>query len=329
MLSNEQNNYNYYSLFQFIQLKKKILLIVGVSAFFVSTIVSFLIDNEYKSSVILYPTTNASISKSLISEINNGKDDVLKFGEIEEAEQLLQILHSDEIRNRIIEKYNLMHHYRIDGEKKYKFTKLYKKFDDNVEYRLTKYLAVEISVLDKNADTAALIANDIAMLLDTVKNRMLKDIAVPAFKIVEQRYLAQKDFITQLEDSLTKLRELGVIDYESQAERLTEQIGIALVQGKSSVASQLEERIKTLSKYGGAYVSIRDQLEFEKKQLSLIHSKYEEAKVDAENILQHKFIVNNAVSSEKEYYPVRWAIIFISTTGSLLLTLIMLLILRK
>ncbi|MBX2960786.1 MAG: hypothetical protein KF732_12615 [Flavobacteriales bacterium] len=323
------NQHHFSDITSLIKSYKKILLLVGIVALIVSTIVSFLIKDKYKSSVILYPTTNSSISKAIISETNNGKDDVLKFGEIEEAEQLLQILHSDEIKKKIIEKYNLLNHYGIDENHRYKLTKLNEEFEDNVTFKLTKYLAIEIAVLDYNADTAALIANDIALYLDTVKNRMQKEIAVPAFKIVEQRYYAQKDFIKGLEDSLSALRMLGVIDYESQAERLTEQLGIAIVQGKTAAANQLEERLKTLSKYGGAYVSIRDQLEFEKKQLTAIHTKYQEAKVDAESILQHKFVVNNAFPAEKKTYPIRWLIVSISTLSSVVLALFLILIINN
>ncbi|MBI2279276.1 MAG: hypothetical protein HYU68_01080 [Bacteroidetes bacterium] len=320
-MTKEINNLN---LIHLISSSKKVLLIVGLTAAIVSLIISLFIKDRFKSTVILYPTTTSSISKALISENNSNKEDVLKFGEVEEAEQLLQILNSDEIKYRIIEKYNLLEHYDIAKNEEYKFTKLYEEFNDNITFKLTKYLAVEISVLDYNADTAAFIANDIAIFMDSVKNRMQKEISLPALKIVEQRYNAQAAFIQALEDSLTALRILGVIDYESQAERLTEQLGIAIVQGKVVAANQLEERLKTLSKYGGAYVSIRDQLEYEKKQLTVIHSKYEEAKVDAENLLQHKFIVNNAFPAEKKFYPIRWLIVLISTLSSVVLTIFIL-----
>ncbi|MGE0561079.1 MAG: hypothetical protein AB7O47_04640 [Flavobacteriales bacterium] len=305
---------------------KKLLAMLGITAAIASLIVSLFIKDKYKSTVILYPTTTNSISKAIIAENISGKDDVLKFGEVEEAEQLLQILNSDEIKHRIIEKYNLLEHYCIDEDEPYKNTKLYDKFNDNITFRLTKYLAVEISVLDYDADTAAFIANDIAVFMDSVKNRMQKDLAIPAFKIVEQRYLNQKEFIKSLEDSLSSLRSLGVIDYESQAERLTEQLAIAVLQGKSSAITALENRLHTLSKYGGAYVSIRDQLEYEKKQLTALHTKYEEAKVDAETVLQHKFIVNNAFPAEKSTYPIRWLIVLISVLSVLVLTILVLVI---
>ena len=325
-MNKESRNINNGDLISLIANNRKLLLIVGITAAIVSLIITLFIKDKFKSTVILYPTTTNSISKAIISENISGKDDVLKFGEIEEAEQLLQILNSDEIKHRIIEKYNLLEHYCIDKNEKYKNTKLYDKFNDNITFKLTKYLAVEISVLDYDADTAAFIANDIAVFMDSVKNRMQKAIAIPAFKIVEQRYLDQREFIQSLEDSLTALRLLGVIDYESQAERLTEQLAIAVLQGKSSAIAALENRLNTLSKYGGAYVSIRDQLEFEKKQLTSLHIKYEEAKIDAETVLQHKFVVNNAFPAEKSTYPIRWLIVFVSIVSVLILTTLVLII---
>jgi len=319
------NNLNQENLFDFFYKWRKPLLILSIAALVISSISSLFIKDKYKSSVILYPTTTSSISKALIAENYSAKDDILKFGEKEEAEQMLQILHSDDIRNNIIKKYNLMKHYDIDEDSQYKKTQLQNIYESNINVEMTRFMAVEIEVLDCDRDTASLIANDIAAQLDTVKNRMRREIAVQAFHIVKEKYNDQKNYVEALEDSLTALRQLGVIDYESQAERITEQLSIAILQGKNNAVKALEEKLKILSKYGGAYVSIRDQLEYEKKQLTFIHSKFEEAKVDAENNLQHKFVVNHAFPAEKHSYPIRWLIVLVSTVGTFLITLMALL----
>jgi uncharacterized protein involved in exopolysaccharide biosynthesis len=331
MSINEGNNtdLNSENLVVFFYRWRKPLLFLSAVALVVSTIVSFFLKEKFESSVILYPTVTSSISKALIAENYNGKDDILKFGEKEEAEQMLQILNSDEIRNRIIEKYDLLNHYDIDEDYKYKKTELQAIYESNINVDMNKFMAVEIEVLDYDPDTAALIANDIAALLDTVKNRMRREIAVSAFSIVSKRYNEQKEYVQGLEDSLTSLRQLGVIDYESQAERITEQLSIAILQGKNTAIKALEEKLKILSQYGGAYVSIRDQLEYEKKQLTFIHAKYEEAKVDAESNLQHKFIVNHAYKAEKSSYPLKWLIIVVSTIATFLLTLMALLFMES
>lgn len=331
MLNREEDtaHINNNNLVQLILKWRKVLFIITFSSIIISLIVSLFIKDKYKSSVILYPTTTSSISKSLIAENNGSSSDVLEFGDIEQAEQLIQILNSDEIKDKIVSKYNLVEHYGISPDDEFKNTKLSNCYQNNITFELTKYMAVKIQVLDYNPDTAALIANEISMLLDTVKNRMRRDIAMEALEIVQKEYDYQKEYVQKLEDSLTTLRHFGVIDYESQAERITEQMATAILQGKQSAVKALEDKLAILSKYGGAYVSIRDQLEYEKKQLTFIHARYKEAKVDAENNLQHKFIVNKAIPEEKPSYPIRWLIVFISALSVFVLTLFFLLLFNK
>ena len=61
----------------------------------------------------------------------------------------------------------------------------------------------------------------------------------------------------------------------------------------------------------------------------MVKAKYEEAKVDAEQILSQKFIVNRAVEAEKKAYPIRWLIVVISTVSSMLFAFLLLLIVEN
>ena len=308
---------------------RKPLLIVTIVAILASVVVSLLIENKYKSTVVLFPTTTSSISKALISEHNNGKEDVLRLGEEEEAEQMIQILNSDEIRNKIIEKYNLAAHYEIDEDVEYKFTKLQREYENNVTFNRTKFMSVEINVLDHDPDTAALIANDIAAFLDTVKNRMRKEVAIQALQIVEDEYNNQLDYMKELDNSIEAIRKLGIINVRAQTERLTEQMAIAILQGKNTAIASLQIKLDTLGKYAGVFTNIQEQILLEQERLVLIRSKYREAKLDAESNLQHKFIVNNAFPAEKKSYPIRWLIVVISTFAAFLITLVMILFLES
>jgi capsule polysaccharide export protein KpsE/RkpR len=91
--------------------------------------------------------------------------------------------------------------------------------------------------------------------------------------------------------------------------------------GNTRGVAALQAQLDTLAKYGGAYVSIRDALEHEKKQLVALKLKYEEAKIDAEEFLPHKFIVDRAYKAEKKSYPVRWLIVVVTTLSTFLLAL--------
>ncbi len=303
---------------------RKHLTIIGIIAIIFSAIFSspFFITPLFKSEVILYPTASKSISKALLSESFGNTKDILEFGEEEQTEQMLQVLNSNKIRDRVINKYNLLDHYDISPESSYKMTKLYQNYESNFRFRRTEYMAVKITVFDKDAQLAANMANDIAELVDSAINRMQKEVAVKAFKIVETEYLSLKSEVQVKEDSLTVLRNFGVHDYESQSEMFNRQLAIEMAKGNNEGVKRLEKRLDILAKYGGPYVSIRDALEHDKKQLSEIKAKYDEAKVDATENLPHKFIVSDGYKAEKKSYPIRWLIVLITLISVLFLAII-------
>ncbi len=328
MTNNQSYNFNSAGLFLFIYRWKKLLILIGVIAMIASIVFSssFFITPKYKSTVIMFPTSTNSVSKALMADNYGATQDILQFGAEEQSEQLLQILNSNKIRARIIEKYNLLEHYNISSNSKFKNTILFKKYENNIRFRRTEFMAVEIEVLDKDPQMAADIANDIAALLDSTKNTMQRERAIQGLKIVEAEYLKLKNEIVKMEDSLKELRKLGINDYETQAEAYNTQHAIALSHNNASGARAIEEKLKILSEYGSSYVSIRDALEFDKKQLSVLKTKYEEAKVDAEQELPGKFVVNSAFKAEQKSYPVRWLIILVSTLSSMLLGVVSILV---
>ena len=132
-----------------------------------------------------------------------------------------------------------------------------------------------------------------------------------------------------MEDSLTQLRKHGVHDYESQAEMINQQLAIEIARGNQVGINALEKKLEILAEYGGPYVSIRDALEYEKKQLSLIKSKYEEAKVDATQNMPQKFIIDKAYPAEKKSYPIRWLIVVMSTFAAFFLSVILIILLEN
>jgi uncharacterized protein involved in exopolysaccharide biosynthesis len=281
----------------------------------------------YKSTVILYPTASNSISKVLLSTNFTTNKDILEFGEDEQTERMLQILNSTKIRNRIIDKYNLMEHYNVNRDAKFRLTNLFDEYESKFKFRKTEYMAVKITVSDQDPVFAAKMANDVAELFDSTMNMMQKEVAIKAFRIVENEYTTLRSEVKAMEDSLDSLRRLGIHDYESQAEMINQQLAIELAKNNKNGIKALESKLEILAKYGGQYVSIRDNLEHERKQLSAIKAKYEEAKVDATQNLPHKFVVSEAFEAEKSSYPLRWLILLISVFSTFVLMVIGLIIL--
>ncbi len=313
-------------LFRVFQYKKQLIIITAV-AFIASIIVSFQITPLYKSSVVLFPAPSTSISQSLISTTNSYRSESV-FGAEEEVEQILQVLSSDEIRSRIVEKYDLWKHYEVDSlEDKYPKDKLTKIYNERIQSGRTEYMAVEIQVFDAEPEKAALIANDLASLVDSVMNDMEKARSVEAFKIVAEEYDAKNAQLVVLEDSLAGIMAKGVFDFESQSEVYNRAYADAISSGNLRAANKIQEKLDTLAKYGSAYVSLRDFLLYEKEQLSLLNAKYKEAKVDAEQNLTHYFVVNKAYESDKKAKPKRMIIVLVSTLATFIFAFVVLVIL--
>lgn len=322
--SAKKSEFDSTNLVTFLYRKRRILFITGIAAIIVSSIAAILIPNKFKSEVVLFPTSTSSVSKALLSQNPGSNNDLMKFGEEEEAEQMLQVLNSDKIRNRIIEKYDLMHHYDIDTTSPIRNTLLHKEYESNINFRRTEFMSVVIEVLDQDPQMASFIANDIAQLVDTVRNEMQRARAIQAFQIVKAEYDAAVYDIRTKEDSLQAIMNMGVYDYESQSEVLYEQYAIALARGDERVKNNVKEKLDILAKYGPTYISLRDHLEHQRKQLIEVKSKYDEAKVDAEQNITTKFIVSSAVPAERKSYPVRWLIVAVSTLSTLLFTVVLL-----
>lgn len=317
------------SLLFFLWRWRKLLIIVTIVTAIISIVVSLLLVPLYESRVVLLPASTQSLSKALLSEVAGPKKDIMEFGEEEQAEQLLQILHSSIIRDKIVSKYDLYNHYEISPNDRYRQTKLIKKYNKLVKFRRTKFMAVEIVLRDKDPQLAADMANDIAAILDTVVNKMQQERSQKAFEIVENTYFELKKDIERREDSLRWLRSKGVLDYESQAERLYEALSKELSKGNLQGIKALRAELDTLAKYGGAYVSIRDALEHDKKQLSLLRMRYEEAKIDAHSFIPHKFVVDRAYKAERKVYPIRSLIVIVSVLSSVFFTIVILLIIEN
>jgi capsular polysaccharide biosynthesis protein len=318
---NNNSGLNALSLFSFLWKWRRLILILTISAAIVSAGATYLITPKYKSKVILFPTSTNSISKALISENSDNKSDILEIGKEEQGEQLLQILNSNKIRDEIINRFNLMKHYDIDENSKYKYTKLIKEYEQNITFKRTEFMAVEISVLDKDPQMAADIANAISDILDSTKNLIQKERAQKGFEIVKNTYETLVKEIDLLSDSLRKIREKGVHDYETQSEMINQELAIQIGKGNDKGVARLKAQLDTLAKYGGTYVTIRNLLTYKIGQLAGIKAKYEEARVDAQEYFPQKFVVDRAYKAEKKSTPVRWLIVVISTFSAFLLTI--------
>jgi len=328
LVSEENSSFDLRNVVSLIFKYKLALLIVGVFALIMSVLACIIIQPRYKSTVILFPSSSGSISQAIITE-SQQKKEVLSFGEEEDVEQLMQVLMSSEIRNRIIEKYDLFKHYDIDPNSKYANTRLYKAYNSNIDISRTQFMSIKIEVSDISADTAALIANDIASLVDSLIYKIQSERAYKAFVIVEREFLAQKQKIKNIEDSLSALSELGVIDVKSQTEMYSEQHAIAIANGNERAKLEIEKKLDVLASYGSTHSILKEQMLEEIKQLAVLEAKYREAKIDLEQDLPNTYIVSPAEVADKKHFPICWLIVSVSILSALAFSLIIIILFDK
>jgi uncharacterized protein involved in exopolysaccharide biosynthesis len=302
---------------------KKHLIILGILAILLSSAVSFMITPKYQSTVIFYPTTNNSISNALLTELNQRQKDVLEFGAEEEAEKALQILQSSKLTERLVRNYKLMEHYKIDPKSNMKKTKLSQKISSNFKFSRTRYLSIKVDVLDENPEMAAVMANGILDLYDSIKNEIQLEVAIPALEIVRRQMQAKENEINNLKTEIQKLGMEGVTNYIEQTRALAEEIYKARSAGNMNKVLDLVEQQKNLSQHGGQFTSLTETLLLELERLSALKAKFERAEVDVKETLNNKFTVSGADVAEQRAYPVRKMIVLLSLLSTLFFSLVL------
>lgn len=310
------------ALLAFLWKNRKVLVIITGVAFVVSVVVSLLLTPLYLSTAVVFPTASSNVS---FSEQRNVKAGSMDFGEEEQAEQLVQILSSSRIKDKIIAKYDLLNHYEIDPNDENKNFKLNEEYNDHFSFTRTKFGSIQIDVLDRDPELAAKMANDIVDLIDTVKNEMIRERTRPAFEI-NIRKMKQlekdKDSVINRLDSLTKL---GVVSTDVRSNLFQALVDSKSPEEKREIKAQIEANMK--------FGSLFDALEHKRNEMIInietFKVAYEQAESDANAQFNHKFVVEKAVVADKKEKPKRMIIVLVATFGGFVLGVFFLLIRDK
>lgn len=302
--------------------RRKIILIVTGAAAIVSTVISLLMTPIYRSTAIVFPAATSTVS---FNELSNAKAASMDFGEEEQAEQLIQILQSSRIRDKIVEEFDLQKHYDISNDDPNKHYKLVKEYNENILFVRTRYGSIQIDVLDRDPQLAADIANKIVDLIDTVKNEMVSERTIPAFEINKRKRAQMEADRENILNQLDSLASIGVLPLDSRAGLFQ-----AYVDANSpEQRAEIKEKIDINIKYG----SVFDGLEYIRNEkivkLEDFSVSYEQAESDANTKFNHKFVVERAVVADKKDKPKRMIIVLLSILGAFIFTVFGLLVQDK
>lgn len=200
---------NYFNNFNLLKLVFKwkwhlaaIIIIAGVLAVIFSG--RQFITPKFKSRAIIYPSN------------------IEPYSDESETEQMLQWFNSRDIKDSVIEKFDLGKHYKIKPGNKYYRTVLLNEYKENVSISKTQFESVEIEVMDKNPE----MAHKMVLAIIDFFNKKVRTVQTEKFEEmvrVNRKMLKLKeqeiDSVSKQLNQLSENHEL--IDYASQAQEIT------------------------------------------------------------------------------------------------------------
>lgn len=280
------------------------LLVIVIAAILLAVLFSspLFITPLYKSFAIMYPSN------------------VAPYSEESETEQMMQILQSKEIRDSIIEKFDLPSHYGIDRDYEYYKSTILWEYSKKIKISKTPYEAVEIEAWDKDPQIACNIVNEIM----NQYNFKVRGLQKEKFNEVVTNYRTVTNMKKKELDSIQEVaRELGtkygLLDFPSQ----TREVMRSYLSGASSVRGKnLAEMKKNLEEKGGHRELISNLMVAETKDYSTLKLAYDQAVLDFNRNYTFINLLNKPFPADKKGYPIRWVIVVASAFAALFLSVI-------
>lgn len=319
----QNQNLNSEELLTFLWRKRKILIIVSITAFVLSIIGSLLMPNYYMARAVVFPTQSNSVDFN-----TNSRTSVVEFGDESDAERLLQVLISPEIRDSLTNKYDLYKHYDIDtneSHSKFEFQKIY---EENVVFSRTRYNSINIDVFDKDPIVATKMANDIVRLVDTVMNKMIRERAIGPMWAVQHEVELIKNEMGDYSDKLRNFNDSGVVSKDERGDLYANYL-MALKSGNKELANEIKQKIDYSQKYGSDYDLYENLTIYFGERYSNILDANDQAKQYAQTNIQQTIRHSMAEVPDKKAKPKRSIIVIGATIASFIFAVFILLALEK
>jgi len=201
---------------------KKFLFINLFSIAVITTGITFLISNQYKATAtIMIPPDTQSAFGGLTSLLG-GKSSIAAagskiFGVSNTSEDvLLGIINSRTALVNVIKKFHLMEYYEIDD---HNMDKVLKVFRSDIMADPNEYGMIEFSIVNKDPQTSARIANYLVTLVDSLNIKFNIQRAMTNRIFIEKRYLQNVSDIRKAEESLYEFqKKYGIVAVPEQLE---------------------------------------------------------------------------------------------------------------
>ncbi|MBA3704523.1 MAG: hypothetical protein H0W84_01060 [Bacteroidetes bacterium] len=300
---------SYYFIKLILKWKKHFIIVTAIAVVAAAVFSSeYIIKPKYKSFAIVYP---ANLSP---------------YGSESTSEQLLQLLESADIRNTIINKFNLATRYNIDTAAKAGHASLIAAYESNVEVKRTEYESIEIKALDTDPQVACDMVNEIINALNLKARKLQRDKTAEFLVIITNQMNAKRFQLDSLNTILESLRvKYQILDYNSQAKEVVKSYLKVLGSGKNSNGyKDIDVMMRNLEEKGGEYYEAIRTFDAALAYYHSIKMDYDNVKKDLYKELTYTNIVTKPSPADKKSYPIRWLIVVASAASANLFLLLLL-----
>lgn len=275
---------------------------------------SFFVTPKFKSFAILYPEIETIYSTE------------------NESEQMLQWLESRDIADSLISRFNLMAHYGISPFDNQKVSRTFKELQRHLFISTTKFESVKIEILDKDPNLACEMVYAMIDLYNHKVNEAHRKKYLEVLQLEEKRLTDKKKQLDSLMTCIIDMRmKYGLIDYGIQTNEVTRG-HLGTFDGSSNARVNQRE----ISKLKSDIESKGDSLLLLTNILASVTHAYNNYLVSYEDALRNvgkqltfASVVTNPVPADKNSYPVRWIIVFVSALGAFTIATAVLIIVEK
>lgn len=223
--------------------------------------ISFLLPVYFLSSATIYPAEITYVeSTDLLYRRGNLND----YGDIQEAEQILEMLESTDFKLKIVDSFALFDHYNIDPNSNDPVYQVLTKYKNQIKAKRTRFNAIKISVEDKDPALASAMVNGILIHL----NKFMNTVVTTRMKSHYTHSLQTRDslqtvFLT-LQDSLQKLQQKGLV---SKVERAALFEAAGNIRGNQP---ELQKLIQHNKAFGNQYDILENEVFFIQGQIQTL-----------------------------------------------------------
>jgi hypothetical protein len=242
-----------------------------------------------------------------------------------ETEQMLQLMNSGDIRDSLIQKFDLGGHYQLDKNDKHYYSDLLYLYSQRVSLRKTEFESVNVEVLDTDPIKACDMVKAIIHFYDKKVGSLHKlkfYEVVQNYRVITAKKRHQLDSIQQAIDSLGEMHGLKDLGKQSMDIAMGMQKKMEPDLNRTLKRDVLKKMNNKLNTKDGAMVMLTSLAMSEAEAYSEMKLKSDQALLDYNRDYTYSNIVSNPFPADKKFFPKTWLIISITTLATFFLSLL-------